>query len=137
MKVTRSASLIATISDVSCGATSVQNGNTQYSCTYTATYTLDGSGQSILITTTSSTTNLNGTTITLYYNPADHSDISNSSGNYYLIGWICIGLIAVGTIVWVYLAHRFKALTASQGVANSIGIIKNAFQTFVVVKNSV
>ena len=131
MKVTRSASLTATVSDVTCTSPITTNNNIQFNCNYTATYTLDHSGQTISITTTSVTKPANGSSITLYYNPNDHTDISSSSGNYHVVGWVCVGLgilVAVSFILWAYLANRYKAIGAAEGVISGVGLIKNSFR---------
>ncbi len=130
-KVTRSASLSATISNVNCVSSNI-NGNTQYNCSYTAIYTLDQPNQTLSVTNNISSTILtNGSTITLYYDPTNHSDISTTSGDYRIIGWICIGLgilIAISVIVWAYLANKYKAIGAAEGVISGVGIIRNVFR---------
>lgn len=96
--VKRSASLQATVHSGNCDQTT---------CSYTASFTLNRHVQ--LITLTSSSLPVDGSTITLYYDLAHLSDISTSSGNYQIGGWICIGvgvLVFVLGILFSYFTHK-------------------------------
>jgi hypothetical protein len=130
-KVKRTSTVNATIANVNCVQTKQSNNDVEYSCKFDATYIIDG--QTITKNLSSLPINeelVEGSTITLYYDPNNQTDISTDSGNFHIIGWLCIAfglLISISGVVWAYLANKYKPVAAVSGAITGIEMLKNIF----------
>ena len=129
-KVKRTATVDAVITNVICKQTVQQSNNdVEYSCTFDATYTIDGKSTTKNLSSLPSLEKLvDGATITLYYDPNNNTDISTESGNYHFFGWMFIGLgllVSISGVVWAYLANKYKPIAAVSGAVSGIEMLRN------------
>ena len=131
-KVKRTATVDAVITTVKCTQINEKSNNdVEYSCKFDATYTIDGKSMTKNLSSLPSLQELvEGSTITLYYDPNHNTDISTDSGNYHLFGWLFIGLgllVSISGVVWAYLANKYKPIAAVSGAVSGIEMLRNVF----------
>jgi hypothetical protein len=122
----RTSTVDAVLSNTNC--VNSNNGSTMsnFDCSFDATYTIDGKEFKKHFNTPQSNYKGNNDTITLYYDPSDNNDISPSSDNLHFIGWFLIVfavIIAISSILWAFLANKYKPVAAASGVLSGINMI--------------
>ena len=101
-----------------------------YSCTFTASYTINNKEYINTFTTTGNIEKFPGEIITLYYDPNNTSDILPESDNFHILGWILIGIsifMVASLVTWAYVAYKYKPIAALTGTVSSIEMVKSVF----------
>ena len=125
-KSTRTSTVDGIVIDSICDEV-INNSNTHYKCGIDIEYTINNK------TTTKNFKDLNsnqfyqlGDTVTLWYDPNDVTNIDILSDNLHVFGW---GLLIFGvciiffSILWAYLANKYKPVAAAEGVLSGINLI--------------
>ena len=128
-KYTKTKTTQSTISDVKCNQITLNSGNSTWNCKFTASYTIDNNKYTKQLSSDNQL--FEGSEITLYYNPNNINEISTEKDIAHVIGWFCIGfgvLIIISSIVWAWLANRYKVVAAVGGVQSGLSIFSNIFR---------
>ena len=131
-KYTKTQTTTATISKVQCNQvfTSSQSSNITWNCLFTASYSINNKQYTKQLTTTNNQ-QFEGSIITLYYNPNNIEEIAAEQDNAHVAGWFSIGfgvIIMISSIVWAWLANRYKVVAAVGGVESGLSIFSNIFR---------
>jgi len=132
-KYTKTKTTEAIISDVKCNQvfTNSKNSGVTWNCVFTASYTIDNKQYTKKLSTTNYQQQADGSQITVYYNPNNIDEISAEDDKSHMIGWFLIGfgaLIIISSIVWAWLANKYKVVAAVGGVESGLSIFSNIFR---------
>jgi hypothetical protein len=122
----RTLTLIGTVKSSNCTEI-IDSNNIHYNCDFTVEYNVEGKTQTKSFSNTYSYKKYNvNDIITLWYDPDNTSNIDISSDNLHSLGWgiLILGvIIIISSIIWAYLANKYKAVAALQGVLTGVNVI--------------
>ena len=124
----RTSTLIGNIKSSDCVEVIYANSNNiEYNCNFTVNYSIGDKIQTKNFIDNYSNKKYNpNDTITLWYDPDNSNNIDIHSDNLHPIGWglLIIGvIIIVSSILWAYLANKYKFVGALEGVLTGINMI--------------
>jgi uncharacterized membrane protein len=105
----------------------IDNKNIYYECGIDVEYTINGKTQTKhFIDSNSQKKYAVGDTVTLWYDPNDNSNINIMSDDLHGLGliFLIVGIVVIiFSILWAYLANKYKPVAAVEGVFTGANII--------------
>jgi hypothetical protein len=122
---TTSGTIVSEDIDQQCIET-INNNSIIYSCYPMFSYTINGTLYSKRIKIDGNKKYFKGNTLTLYYDPNNIDNIDTVSDDLKMVGWMLIGFgifIMIGSILWAYLANKYKPIAAVEGIFSGVNMI--------------
>lgn len=114
--------------------TCVENGTNKsinWNCNIIIQYVINGKTYKTPLNTNGNIHYLTGQTVDLYYDPNNITDIDMGTDNTHVIGYFIIVIAAITmiiSIIWAYLATRYKSIAAVEGAYDAIDMVGGAMR---------